>query len=183
MTREHTIHILFLYSRELDPGLEEPIATIIWATPRLLAEVQELKVVSDQLTAKYGKEFAQSCKSNQLNNVNEKLMHKLSVQAPPRVLVEKYLEEIAKAYNIPYIADPSIADEDVLAAEGLLIDFNGKKNSGGGGGMRMMSPELAQPPNPNLGFAYPPPGGAPQPYPPAQVRTVIQCYRCIKAIC
>ena len=47
-----------IFSRELDPGLEEPIATLIWATPRLQADVVELKNVADQLTAKYGKEFA-----------------------------------------------------------------------------------------------------------------------------
>jgi hypothetical protein len=46
-----------IFSRELDPGLEEPIATLIWATPRLQADVVELKNVADQLTAKYGKEF------------------------------------------------------------------------------------------------------------------------------
>jgi hypothetical protein len=35
-----------IFSRELDPGLEEPIATLIWATPRLQADVVELKNVS-----------------------------------------------------------------------------------------------------------------------------------------
>ena len=73
-----------IFSRELDPGLEEPIATLIWATPRLQADVVELKNVAHQLTAKYGKEFAQSCRTNDLNNVNEKVMHKLGVQAPPK---------------------------------------------------------------------------------------------------
>ena len=69
-----------LVFRELDEGLEEPISSIIWATPRLQSEVQELVIVADQLTLKYGKEFAQSCRSNALQIVNEKLVHKLSVQ-------------------------------------------------------------------------------------------------------
>ena len=149
----------------MDPGLEEPIASILWAAPRLMAEIQELKVVSDQFTAKYGKEFTQSCRSNQLSNVNEKLMHKLSVQAPPKLLVEKYLEEIAKTYNVPFVPQQF---EDVSAAEGLLIDFNEKRNgpppdgpsgfggggsggfggSGGGGGGGMT--DNRQPP---IGFA------------------------------
>ena len=144
----------------MDPGLEEPIASILWATPRLQADCQELKVVSDELTAKYGKEFTVSCRSNQLSNVNEKLMHKLSVQAPPKLLVEKYLEEIAKTYNVPFV--PQVSD-DVVAAEGLLIDFNEKRggggpdgaggssggSGGGGGGTSQM--------NPNIGFAHPMP--------------------------
>ena len=148
-----------VFARELDPGLEEPIASILWATPRLQADCQELKIVSDQLTAKYGKEFNQSCHSNELGNVNEKLMHKLSVQAPPKLLVEKYLEEIARTYNVPYISDCPAEPEDILSAEGLLIDFNndrkfhgaGGSSGGGSGGTR------DAPPNPNQPFAYPPP--------------------------
>ena len=67
-------------SRELDEGLELPIASILWATPRLQADCQELVVISDQLAMKYSKEFVQACRANKLNNVNEKLIHKLSVQ-------------------------------------------------------------------------------------------------------
>lgn len=33
------------------------------------------------------------------------LMHKLSVEAPPKILVERYLIEIAKNYNVPYEPD------------------------------------------------------------------------------
>jgi len=73
--------------RELDEGLEEPISSIIWATPRLQSEVQELVVVSEQLALKYGKEFAQSCRANALQIVNEKLVHKLSVQASAHSLL------------------------------------------------------------------------------------------------
>lgn len=76
-----------IVSRELDEGLEEPISSIIWATPRLQSEVQELVIVSEQLALKYGKEFAQSCRANALQIVNEKLVHKLSVQAGTRSLL------------------------------------------------------------------------------------------------
>lgn len=38
---------LFVYSiRELDPGLQEAVSTLIWAAPRLHTEVSELKIVS-----------------------------------------------------------------------------------------------------------------------------------------
>lgn len=33
------------------------------------------------------------------------LMHKLSVEAPPKILVERYLIEIARNYNVPYEPD------------------------------------------------------------------------------
>ena len=116
----------------MDPGLEEAIASVIWCTPRLQSECQELKIVSDQFSAKYGKEFAEASKKNSLNNVNEKLIHKLAVQAPPRILVENYLQEIAKTYNVAYTPDEGALEVDeVLQAEGMLIDFGEKKESGG----------------------------------------------------
>ncbi|XP_061176718.1 IST1 homolog [Saccostrea echinata] len=154
--------------KELDPGLEEAIASIIWATPRLQADVQEFKIVTDQLTAKYGKEFGQACRTNELNNVNEKVMHKLGVQAPPKILVERYMIEIAKTYNVPFEPDPAVMNQDeVFAAENLLIDLGEKKgggsNGGPSGGMGVLQPQIgggASAPS------YPPPS-QPQ-YPPPQ---------------
>ena len=35
-------------------------------------------------------------------------MHKLSVEAPPKILVERYLIEIAKNYNVPYEPDSGV---------------------------------------------------------------------------
>jgi vacuolar protein sorting-associated protein IST1 len=159
-----------IFSRELDPGLEEPIATLIWATPRLQADVVELKNVADQLTAKYGKEFAQSCRTNELNNVNEKVMHKLGVQAPPKILIERYMIEIAKTYNVPFEPDPSVmAQDEIFAAENLLIEFDEKKGGGGGGGTSMpqLQPSASAPYPPRTQDpAYPPVSSG---YPPPQV--------------
>ena len=45
--------------KELDDGLAESISSLIWVTPRLQADVQELKIVSDQLALKYGRPYAQ----------------------------------------------------------------------------------------------------------------------------
>ncbi len=139
--------------RDLDEGLEEPIASIIWAAFRLQADVPELRVVVDQLRRKYGKEFVESCQRNEMNNVNEKVMHKLGVEAPPKKLVEMYMEEIAKSYNIPFTPDPGvmIADE-TLTVDNLLLDveINDKKGGGGGGGggggMAVMNPGAPPPP-------------------------------------
>lgn len=32
----------------------------------------------------------------------------MSIQAPPKILVENYLIEIAKNYNVPYEPDPQV---------------------------------------------------------------------------
>ena len=58
---------------------------------RLEAECIELKVIADELQHKYGKEFAQMCHANKSQKVNERLMIKMSEQAPDQLLVEKYL--------------------------------------------------------------------------------------------
>lgn len=45
--------------RTLDEGLAEAVSSLIWVAPRLQSDVAELKVVSDLLTAKYGKQYNQ----------------------------------------------------------------------------------------------------------------------------
>jgi len=101
----------------------------------MVSDVQEFKAISDQLTVKYGKEFAQACLANSLNNVNEKVMHKMSVKAPPKILIEKYLIEIAKGYNVAFEPDPTVMrqDEEYL---GDLIQLNNdsSRHVGGIGG-------------------------------------------------
>merc|ERR1712045_969863 len=124
----------------LDDGLAEAISSIIWVPPRLQADVQELKVVADQFAAKYGKPYAQACKENAVGTVSVKLMHKLSVQAPPKITVEKYLIEIARYYNVEYQPDPQVMMQDETYAVDALVDLappvpkNNLDDLGNGGG-------------------------------------------------
>lgn len=50
--------------KTLDDGLAEAISSLIWVAPRLQTDVQELKIVADQFTAKYGKPYAQVVNMN-----------------------------------------------------------------------------------------------------------------------
>ncbi|XP_059393000.1 IST1 homolog isoform X2 [Carassius carassius] len=154
--------------KELDPGLQEAVSTLIWAAPRLQAEVTELKIVSDQLCAKYSKEYGKLCRTNQIGTVNDRLMHKLSVEAPPKILVERYLIEIAKNYNVPYEPDAMVRPEVCLGEEADLIDVDsdfkkpGAGGGGGGGGGGFTAPAVGMPmpmPMPTA-FNYPMPKGA-----------------------
>ena len=128
--------------KNLDDGLAEAISSLIWVSPRLQADVQELKTVSDQLVAKYGKPYGLACRENSVATVSEKLMHKMSVQAPPKLTVEKYIIEIAKYYNVEYEPDPQVMGQDetygvdALADLGPappLINKNDLENNGGPG--------------------------------------------------
>uniref|UniRef100_A0A8D0C5R1 IST1 homolog n=1 Tax=Scleropages formosus TaxID=113540 RepID=A0A8D0C5R1_SCLFO len=146
--------------KELDPGLQEAVSTLIWAAPRLQSEVSELKIVSDQLCAKYSKEYGKLCRTNQIGTVNDRLMHKLSVEAPPKILVERYLIEIAKNYNVPYEPDAMVKPEVAFGEEADLIDVDNdskKPGVGGSGGGGFTAPAAAVPMP--VGFNIPPPSG------------------------
>jgi len=147
--------------KELDEGISEAVSSIIWVAPRLQADVAELKIVSDMLTSKYGKPYADACRASvHPANVSEKLQHKMSIQAPPKLLVEKYLIEIAKIFNIDYEPDQSIMQSDQQRPDGFLIDLNDRNNLDG---------NIPAPPGP--GFAdYPQPPPLPiMPHPPANI--------------
>lgn len=57
-----------------------------------------------------------------VDTVSEKLKHKLSIHAPPKILVEKYLIEIAKNYNVPYEPDPQVSNDKCLQC--IFFNFN-----------------------------------------------------------
>ncbi|XP_071824044.1 uncharacterized protein [Apostichopus japonicus] len=108
--------------KHVDEGLQEAITSIIWVTPRMTTEVPELKVVSDQLFLKYGKEFGRLALINEMGTVNDRLVHKLKVDAPPKILVERYLIEIAKSHNIPYEPDTAVLNGEQI--EDLLVQLD-----------------------------------------------------------
>ncbi|KAI1286774.1 IST1 -like protein [Halotydeus destructor] len=160
--------------KTLDEGLAEPVSSLIWVAPRLQADVAELKVIADMFTFKYGKQYSQAARENAFKTVSEKLMHKLSIQAPPKLLVEKYLIEIAKSHNVPYEPDPDVMKEedDVYNAHEAylgpppqnpsLIDFGEFGASGGFGAPPLPSkgPNFGGggfPPDQTIGFNTGPP--------------------------
>lgn len=71
-----------------------------------------MKTITDIFTVKYGKPFADLCRAESENAVSTKLKHKLSIQSPPKILVEKYIIEIAKSYNIDYEPDAEALKAD-----------------------------------------------------------------------
>uniref|UniRef100_A0AAG5DDK0 IST1 homolog n=1 Tax=Anopheles atroparvus TaxID=41427 RepID=A0AAG5DDK0_ANOAO len=123
--------------KELDEGIEEAVSSIIWVAPRLQADVQELKLCSDIFTVKYGKQYAEQVRAAiPPHKVSDKLMHKLAIQAPPKLLVEKYLIEIAKIFNVDYEPDPLVMKDDrsSIMDGDILIDLADKNNLDGSAG-------------------------------------------------
>lgn len=141
--------------KTLDEGLSEAISSILWVAPRLQTDVVEMKVIADLLMAKYGRQYADACREEAVTSISEKLKHKMSVQSPPKLLVEKYLIEIAKNYNIEYEPDPQIMKEDPqsMGVDALLIDVDSEKNNLDGGDRRSILPPQ---PAGFIGFPQPP---------------------------
>ena len=77
-------------------------------------------------------------------------MHKLSVQAPPKLTVEKYLVEIAKYYNVDYEPDTQVSDSQYWCPVGLCaLSFFSRVLSGldprPGRDLRRRGPDRARP--------------------------------------
>ncbi|XP_052845526.1 IST1 homolog isoform X5 [Drosophila gunungcola] len=161
---------LITQMKELDTGIAEPVASLVWVCPRLQSDIAELKIISDIFVTKYGPQFAeQSRTATGEHFVSEKLMHKLTLQAPPKLLVEKYLIAIAKNYNIEYEPDPQVMQEE-QPQQPHLIDLSDRNNlSGGGGGGGAPPPQMGfigYPAMPQLPDMPMPPSTKPFNYPP-----------------
>ena len=83
---------------ECPDDLREAICTLIWSAPKV--DIPELDTVKSQFSSKYGSQFTQAAEGNIGGVVNERIVHKLSVQPPSAVLIVAYLKEIAKEYNV-----------------------------------------------------------------------------------
>lgn len=89
------------YQRELDPGLDESIATVLWASPRISNDIQEFKLIGDIFAHKYGKKYADACKADTLNNVNEKVKKRLGLEAPLNSLSNNIWSKSLKTLAYP----------------------------------------------------------------------------------
>lgn len=87
-------------TREPDLSILPALTAIIHAAPR--TELKELHVLREMLMAKFGREFAQDVMDNKNSCVPERVMNKLLVEAPDAKLVDLYIFEICKAYDVPF---------------------------------------------------------------------------------
>lgn len=119
-----------------DEGMIEAVTTLIWTAPRLQSDVQELRIIADQLGLKYGKKFAHEASINANSTVNQRLILKLSPHPPQKSLVENYLLEIARSHNVAFTPDPAALGDGALPIydEVNIDDPHGGDGSGKGGG-------------------------------------------------
>ena len=112
-----------------DTGLEEAAASIIYSAPRLPRDVRELAIVRNMLIERFGKDFAIRANDNQDSCVPARVVDKLKVDPPSAKLVQAYLEEIARTYNVDW--PPQRESEEV---EQMGREVDGEDDDGVGGG-------------------------------------------------
>ena len=109
----------FLANCEVCPeDLYEPVSTIVWATNRL--EINELQEVKDQIKKKFGSGFIEDAmedkkRASGKGSVDPRVKHKLSIEPPSKLIVNGYLEEIAKAYGVDY--EPTNNYQDIFSPQ------------------------------------------------------------------
>ena len=87
--------IALLLSQDTCPSdLEEVVCTLMYCGSR--TECTELTEIAKQLRLKYGQEFFERAISNEKGCVNERVVHKLSVQPPTAFITTQYLTNIAQ---------------------------------------------------------------------------------------
>ncbi|GAA5815231.1 hypothetical protein MFLAVUS_008737 [Mucor flavus] len=121
-----------------EESIAEAVNTIIWAAPRV-GEAKELGLVRDQLASKFGKEFMMQALENEDERVNPRIAMKLQVNAPDPFLVERYLEEIARAYDIRWRSD-RLEHEDDEEEEEYPIEGEDDDDDIGGGQAELLPP-------------------------------------------
>ncbi|CAH8604699.1 unnamed protein product [Schistosoma curassoni] len=105
-----------------DASLETPIATILWSKSRIKNEIPELDIVGQQLAIKFGRNYVREC-CEKANMVNRTVMTKLNSIVPGANLVEMYLVEIAKSYDVSFTPDTHVICDSNLMFNDNLIEF------------------------------------------------------------
>jgi vacuolar protein sorting-associated protein IST1 len=113
----------------LDAGLTEAVRSLIYAGPRVDG-VKELSTVRGLLLEKVGKEVATEAMEGQ--QVGQRVLDKLKVEPPAQELVELYLKEIARTYNVDW--PPGERERERAAAEAAAEAEEDDDEDGAGGG-------------------------------------------------
>ena len=95
---------------DLKPEIAEAVCSLLYAGYLMANEVPELKTLLGLFTAKYGKEYAAEVVEHKEKYLNPRLLKMLTnTQVPDPSVIELYLKEIARAYNVEWIPRP-VAD-------------------------------------------------------------------------
>lgn len=143
----------YLTKNEMCPAdLTEAVSTVLWASSRV--DISELNGVKKQLSKKYGKEFCELCMHNSRGTVNEKVLEKLNISPPPKILIRSYLKEIAKEYCVEWDDESFPIREDGTSKNDFYTGYS--ISNGGASGLSAAYMESQPVPTPMTNDDLPP---------------------------
>ncbi|GEQ69746.1 hypothetical protein JCM33374_g3420 [Metschnikowia sp. JCM 33374] len=94
--------IVLDFSRtDVDGGLQDAVSSIIYCCN--FTEIKELITLSDMLRMRYGPEYTRKVLENENSTVvPKKIVSRCDIDPPSESLVDLYLSEIAKTYEVPF---------------------------------------------------------------------------------
>jgi len=126
-----------LQAGNLHESLRKPVATLIWAAPRLSQYCSELQIVHKLLGDIFGKKFVKACESNEMDYVCDRVIAKMDPKPPKGSLVERYLIEICRAADVDFTPDPKALAEELFnnpPPNTDFLEFNSDVPDKGSGG-------------------------------------------------
>lgn len=132
--------VLDMHRNETEGGLKEAILSIIYCCS--YTEITELTTLGDLLKIRYGAEYAHRVLENtDFEYVPEKITKRCDVMPPAEELVDMYLIEIARTYEVPYSGLPvETLDVDTSNPD---EDNDDDDTDGGSGGVGELEAPLA----------------------------------------
>lgn len=131
--------VLDMHRNETEGGLREAILLIIYCCG--YTEITELATLGDLLKIRYGAEFARKVIENtDFEYVPEKIAKRCDVMPPAEELVDMYLIEIARTYEVPYSGLPA---EELELDEAKPDGDDNDDTDGGSGGIGELEAPLA----------------------------------------
>lgn len=115
----------------VDSSLAESVASVVYSAPH--TELKELAQIRDVLVHKYGIEYGKLVVDQFETMVPKKIWSRCVLDPPSEELVDLYLSEIARTYEVPYSGLKIEAPEDDA----------GDDSDGSGGGTKELNPPLA----------------------------------------
>jgi len=120
-------------AREPDPGVSEAIISIVYSAHR--TEVKELHYIRESFMHRYGRDWSILVMENVDDRVSARVLSKVTNETPSPALVDAYLAEIARGYNLdwtppepPNLLNPPPNASDILNLANLSEE-NGQETS------------------------------------------------------
>lgn len=113
---------LLEYSKDCPGDLIPVVSTLMWASQRV--DIAELVLIRKQFRAKYGKKFEEAAMMNHGKILNERVVHKLSVEPPAAYLVQTYLERICEQFEVDWEPKVRLTAEQMVEPMSAPVGYS-----------------------------------------------------------